>query len=971
MGSEISSALSIIGTAIVVGALGPGGFVLGGFGTWGTVAIGASMVAGATALAPTPELPSFDTAQFQSELNKQGMMVKQPITVRETVYGLTKKSGAIVFMDVSDNNKTLHLVLQIASHEIHEFSEIYFEDNLLTTTTLGDDANGIARLKVTAPEQYAGDSVHFNNAYKVKIKKHLGSDTQLADAELIEKISKWTSNHRLRGIAYLYITMDYDADAFPNGIPNISAEVRGKKVLDFRTGSTAFSSNPALCVYDYLTDTKLGLGISTDNLDTTSFTTMANLCDENVTLAGGGTEKRYTCNGVVYSNNTPMHILNSLLTSCLGVLSYSNGKFILKGGQYVSPSVTLDDDDFTSAVVVESKRSRKDLFNTVKGIFRSSESNWQSTDYPMVTSSTFTDADGESIYANIDLPYTSSSATCQRIAKISLFKNRQQIVISAQVKMTGFKLQVGDTVNITNARLGWTNKVFEVAEWNFTGNEALSITIVLNETSSAVYDWDADETSFELDNTSLPQATEVLAPALVVTDELKTFAETPITVMKVVCSSNSGLTNEFEVEVQNTNEVGSDFITLGRSKGNIFELVNAEDGAIYNVRARSINAFNVHSSFTTTTHEVIGKTAPPSDVTDFSSNVVGDVVHLNWTPVTDLDLSHYIIRHTPLTSSTKFEEGLVVAQKIGKPANSIILPAQTGTYMIKAIDVLGIESDNSTKTTVILNSISRDFNVVATSTESPNFTGTKSETEVVTRDSVKYLEIVEGRVFDSGIGNFDDNTGLFDDGGETGFNLDGTYDFPIFDLGGIYNSRVTFTCKYNRYDFANLFDSFDGNFDSQVGNFDGASTEHNDVNVELQISTSTDGSTYESYRTYILGDYRARYIKLRAVLTTTNQTASPAIYELSATVDMPDRTIAEDDVTSGTSSKVISFSPAFKSLQGLGIEIDDLNQNEHYVITSKSETGFTITFYQGAGTGTAITKDFGYVAKGYGYVESA
>jgi len=966
MGSEVSAALSVIGTAIITaGVLATGGIV------WATVAVGAAIVAGSVALAPSPTLPSFDTSQFQSELNKQGMMVKQPITVRETVYGLTKKSGAIVFMDVSDNNKTLHLVLQIASHEIHEFSEIYFEDNLLTTTTLGDDANGIARLKVTAPEQYAGDSVHFNNAYKVKIKKHLGSDTQLADAELIEKISKWTSNHRLRGIAYLYITMDYDADAFPNGIPNISAEVRGKKVLDFRTGSTAFSSNPALCVYDYLTDTKLGLGISTDNLDTTSFTTMANLCDENVTLAGGGTEKRYTCNGVVYSNNTPMHILNSLLTSCLGVLSYSNGKFILKGGQYVSPSVTLDDDDFTSAVVVESKRSRKDLFNTVKGIFRSSESNWQSTDYPMVTSSTFTDADGESIYANIDLPYTSSSATCQRIAKISLFKNRQQIVISAQVKMTGFKLQVGDTVNITNARLGWTNKVFEVAEWNFTGNEALSITIVLNETSSAVYDWDADETSFELDNTSLPQATEVLAPALVVTDELKTFAETPITVMKVVCSSNSGLTNEFEVEVQNTNEVGSDFITLGRSKGNIFELVNAEDGAIYNVRARSINAFNVHSSFTTTTHEVIGKTAPPSDVTNFSSNVVGDVVHLNWTPVTDLDLSHYIIRHTPLTSSTKFEEGLVVAQKIGKPANSIILPAQTGTYMIKAIDVLGIESDNSTKTTVILNSISRDFNVVATSTESPNFTGTKSETEVVTRDSVKYLEIVEGRVFDSGIGNFDDNTGLFDDGGETGFNLDGTYDFPIFDLGGIYNSRVTFTCKYNRYDFANLFDSFDGNFDSQVGNFDGASTEHNDVNVELQISTSTDGSTYESYRTYILGDYRARYIKLRAVLTTTNQTASPAIYELSATVDMPDRTIAEDDVTSGTSSKVISFSPAFKSLQGLGIEIDDLNQNEHYVITSKSETGFTITFYQGAGTGTAITKDFGYVAKGYGYVESA
>ena len=970
MGSAISSALGAVGQAVItVGIL---------VGNPAMILTGAVMVAGATALAPTPDMPSLDASAYRQQLSNTNLMQKQPVTTRETVYGSTKKSGSILFMEATNNNKRLHLLIELASHEIQSVDKVYFDNEALTLEAIGNDANGIARNRITSPDKYVKESDFpnlplsiFYTRQAVEFKLHLGSDDQLADQDLVTQVSHWTDEHRLRGISYIYAQLDYDADMFPNGLPNVSAEIKGKKVLDFRTGSTAHSSNPALCIYDYLTDTKLGLGISTDNIDTTSFTTMANLCDENVTKVGGGTEKRYTCNGIVFSNNTPMEILNNILTSCLGVLSYSNGKFILKGGQYVSPSITLTDDDFVSPIAIESKRSRKDLFNTVKGVFRSEETEWQPSDYPIVTSSTFTDADGESIYANINLPFTTSSATCQRIAKISLFKNRQQIVLSAQIKMTGFKLQVGDTVAVTNTRLGFSSKVFEVAEWSFSNDNTPTITIILNETSSSVYDWNAEESAFALDNTTLPSPQDVTPPAMVVTDELRLYAETPITVMKVVCSSNQGTTNEFEVQAQNTNEVGSDFITLGRSKGNIFELVNAEDGAIYNVRARSINGLNVHSSFTTTTHEVEGKTAPPSDVTNFSSNVVGDVVHLNWTPITDLDLSHYIIRHTPLTSSTKFEEGLVVAQRIGKPANSIVLPAQTGTYMIKAIDVLGIESDNSAKTTIILNAISRDFNVVATSTESPNFTGTKSETEVVTRDSVKYLEIVEGRVFDSGIGNFDDNTGLFDDGGATGFNLDGTYDFPIFDLGGIYNSRVIFTCKYNRYDFANLFDSFDGNFDSQAGNFDGASTEHNDVNVELQISTSTDGSTYESYRTYVVGDYRARYIKLRALLTTTNKTASPAIYELSATVDMPDRTIAEDDVTSGASSKVISFSPAFKSLQGLGIQIDDLNQNEHYVITSKSATGFTITFYQGAGTGTAITKDFGYVAKGYGYVESA
>ena len=64
---------------------------------------------------------------------------------------------------------------------------------------------------------------------------------------------------------------------------------------------------------------------------------------------------------------------------------------------------------------------------------------------------------------------------------------------------------------------------------------------------------------------------DVQAPSLVVTDELRIYAETPITVLKVVCSSSQGTTNEFEVEAQNTNDAGSDFITLGRSKGNSFE----------------------------------------------------------------------------------------------------------------------------------------------------------------------------------------------------------------------------------------------------------------------------------------------------------------------------------------------------------------------------------------------------------------
>ena len=702
---------------------------------------------------------------------------------------------------------------------------------------------------------------------------------------------------------------------------------------------------------------------------------MANLADTDITLSGGGTENKYETHGIVYNDIAPMNIIDNMLTSCVGILSYTNGKFVLKGGQYVSPTMSLDEDDFISQINLQTKQSRKELFNTVKGIFTSDETNFQPSDYPMVTSSTFVDADGETIFADIDLPFTKSSAMAQRIAKITLFKNRQQMVLSAKLSMKGFKLQVGDTVQVSNTRLGFTNKVFEVAEWVFdSGTENIGINVILKETASSVYDWNAEESAFVLDNTTLPRPEDVSVPAIVVTDELRIYAETPITVLKVVCSSSQGTTNEFEVEAKNTNETGAEFITLGRSKGNIFELVNAQDGAIYEVRARSINAFNVHSEFTTTSHEVIGKTAPPSDVTNFSTNVIGDFVHLNWTPIPDLDLSHYVIRHTSDTSSATFQEGSIVAKKVGKPANSIVLPAQTGTYMIKAIDVINLESVNATKSAIILNRINNDLNVVTTSTQSPNFTaGTLgTDLEIVTRDGTKFLQLIEGILFDDTTGNFDDATGNFDDGGNTSsFNSEGNYDFPVIDLGAIYSSRITISTTFTRFDTASLFDAINGNFDDREGLFDGSYEDHNDINVEHFISVSNDNSTYTDFRSYQLGEYKGRYIKIRTQLQGFVSSVTPAISVLSATIDMPDRTTAEDDVASGTASggKAITFSPAFKELQGLGISAQSLATGDFYELTSKSETGFTIKFKNSSGS--VVDRSFDYVAKGYGYLESS
>ena len=672
MGSTVNSLISVITMAVVAVYSPQLAFTMAGLKA-GAIIVATVVIGSALSVQPRARNSSLQQRSYQSQTSNRSLMIRQPIMARDMVYGTTKKSGGILFLETTDNNKYLHMIVQIAGHEIEEYTTIYFNDEPLTITSMGTDANGIVQYRV-ASQPYTGDSIFDDGRQTVRIKLHKGLDDQQADADLVAETQKWTTAHRLQGIAYIYCRIAYDPDVFPNGLPNISAEIKGKKVLDFRTGSTVFSANPALCLYDYFTDTRIGLGVDTSSMDTTSFTTLANVCDENVTLSGGGTEKRYECHGIVYSDIAPMEILDNILTSFVGALSYSNGKFIVKGGQYVSPTITLTEDEMIGTMNLVTKQSRKDTFNTVKGLFTSDETSWQPTDYPMVTSSSLVEDDGETIYADIDLPFTKSSAMAQRLAKIVLFKNRQQIQLTCKVNMKGFSLQVGDTVNITNTRLGFTNKVFEVADWSFVMSpQDVGINLTLKETESSVYTWNAEEKDFSLDNTTLPRATDVSPPSITAVDELRTFAETPIAVLIVTCASNQGTTNEFEVEAQNTNIAGSDFINLGKSRGNIFELVNAQDGAVYNIRARSVNAFNVYSSYTTIQHTVVGKTAPPSDVTNFSVNIINGQAELSWTPVSDLDLSHYVVRHTPNTTSASFEQGQILAQKVSKPASTVSL----------------------------------------------------------------------------------------------------------------------------------------------------------------------------------------------------------------------------------------------------------------------------------------------------------
>ena len=159
----------------------------------------------------------------------------------------------------------------------------------------------------------------------------------------------------------------------------------------------------------------------------------------------------------------------------------------------------------------------------------------------------------------------------------------------------------------------------------------------------------------------------------------------------------------------------------------------------------------------------------------------------------------------------------------------------TGTYFIKAVDKLGNESLDSTSSVAIIQDI-KDLNAVATSTQNPTFSGTKTTTVVVGNE----LRLGTSILFDSGAGNFDSTGGLFDGGGGK-VASSGTYDFDnVVDLSAVYTSRVTANVTMSRVDFGLNFDDATGLFDAREGLFDGDANEFGDTNCELQIATTED-----------------------------------------------------------------------------------------------------------------------------------
>ena len=737
----------------------------------------------AQALLRPPQVQPSQQAQSSAPTIDNKITVRQATAPRQIVYGETRGGGVYALVHTTDNNTWLHLVICCAGHEIEEFTEIWFNDEAVTlsgrTVVSGKFAN------------------------KAHINKHLGASDQAADATLIaESAGAWSTSDRLRGIAYLYVRLDWDATVYAAGIPNITAVMKGKNdVYDPRDDSTGWSSNSALCVANYLCDTRYGVPVDyATGIDETALIAAANSCDENVTLAAGGTEKRYSTDGGLLSSSQPQEILGRLLGAMHGRAPYDGDRWRILAGVYQTPALTFTDDDLRQGTrKVQTLTSRRDLFNAVKGTFVGPDNNWQEADFPPVKSATYAAQDGQEIFKDIALPLTRSSSRAQRIAKIDLLRARQQIVAQFACKLTVWRAQAGDTVYWTSDRYGWTAKAFEIKRARFATdsqdkNPTLGVDLELIETAATDYDWSTDQESTvdPAPNTDFPNARDALPPSnLTATESLYSTRDGGGVKAKVRlawdASPDAFVTSGGGYRVSYKLAADSDYIPVGTSPTLFCEILDVAAG-LYDFRVEAINWAGNPSDPLDLQQSIAGLSAPPAAPVNFTVAALESFALARCTIPTELDVlqgGYVVFKHAAVTTGATWATALTLADPLPAASGAWSLPLKTGTYLLEIYDSSGIPSGSPASFVVDQASA---HNFVALSgglvTEDPGFAGTKTSVGVVGGELVLAgAGLISAIPLISGVRSIAYFGGVVESG---------TYDYATkMDLGSVKRHRLT------------------------------------------------------------------------------------------------------------------------------------------------------------------------------------
>lgn len=593
----------------------------------------------------------------------------------------------------------LHQMVTLAAHEIDAIENLYIDGKEVTFGA--------------AEDPRWGTGVWSNRVFMAL---NPGRDDQEAQPDLMAQLpDKWLSTDRQRGCAGAYLIFKFNTNTFPEGFPEVTFKVRGKKCYDPRTGLTVWTRNAALITADYIANDKWGGKVGYSKINTAQLIAAADICDAAVSIPGGGTEARYCIDGVLDTSEDFDNVLEEFSAAMGGGdIVTQAGEWFIYPAAWQEPTITLDENDLRGEIAVTTHISRSDIFNCIRGTYVSPSADYNEADFPAVKNSTYIAEDGGiEYYEDITLNFVTQGYQAQRIADIELQRIRQGITVVYPCKLKGLILEVGNTVEINNERFGWSGKIFEVrkVDWVMDDAGVGGVDLILRETAEAIYDDSLVQTEIDLaPNSDLPSATDVEPPTDVTlssgTSELYIRGDgTVITRIKVswTASETDFVVEDGKYQIQFKQSLETDWDQMFDVQGTatFAYITDVKDLVLYDVRIRAVNGIGFASDWVLIEdHLVEGKSAKPSDVTGFAYSISDDGILLTWNDISDVDRFGYEIRR----GGSNWDTATVI-EPIQGAILQYLYPYRTeGTIVlrIKAIDTTGNYSNTDATVSVTI-----------------------------------------------------------------------------------------------------------------------------------------------------------------------------------------------------------------------------------------------------------------------------
>lgn len=193
----------------------------------------------------------------------------------------------------------------------------------------------------------------------------------------------------------------------------------------------------------------------------------------------------------------------------------------------------------------------------------------------------------------------------------------------------------------------------------------------------------------------------------------------------------------------------------------------------------------------------------------------------------------------------------------------------------------------------------------------------------------------------------------------------GTYVFDnAIDLGGVYRARLIAHVKAFGESINNLIDGW-ADVDA-IANWDGADPSQWRVRIEIRLTPDDPSGSpvWTAWQPFTVGDFLFRAAEFRAQLEGLDEGVRPVVEELSVEATLPLDTARDEDVVSNAAGDTITYDQPFHDTPNVGINAQNMATGDRYAMTGKSRTGFSIRFFNSGGTGISRTYDWIAVGRG-------